>query len=112
MKRFTKRSGEMIWFVNPENHLKYEPCEMDSHCCRLVLEKLADYEDIERQKIIDDDNVNEIAQTIDKVFYELRDLLEADDVKGKDAIYDFRSALYDAFGIYDLRHTGIYNVED
>lgn len=89
MKRFTKRSGEMIWFVNPENHLKYEPCEMDSHCCRLVLEKLADYEDIERQKIIDDDNVNEIAQTIDKVFYELCDILEADEVKGKDAIYDF-----------------------
>lgn len=40
----------MIWFK--DQGLKIEPCEMNSHHCRMILEKLADYEDLEEQGLL------------------------------------------------------------
>lgn len=45
MERLTERLDKMIWFK--DQGLKIEPCEMNSHHCRMILEKLADYEDLE-----------------------------------------------------------------
>lgn len=50
MERLTERSDKMIWFK--DQGLKIEPCEMNSHHCRMILEKLADYEDLEEQGLL------------------------------------------------------------
>lgn len=47
MERLTQKSDEMIWFK--DQGLKIEPCEMNAHHYRMILEKLADYEDAEEQ---------------------------------------------------------------
>ena len=52
MKRLTKISDNgtgMIWFKDPDNNLQLEPCEMTTKDIRLVLEKLAYYENLEEQ---------------------------------------------------------------
>ena len=50
MERLTERSDKMIWFK--DQGLKIEPCEMNSHHCRMILEKLADYEDLEEHGLL------------------------------------------------------------
>lgn len=47
MERLTQKLDKMIWFK--DQGLKIEPCEMNAHHCRMILEKLADYEDLEEQ---------------------------------------------------------------
>ena len=50
MERLTQKSDKMIWLK--DQGLKIEPCEMNSHHCRMILEKLADYEDLEEQGLL------------------------------------------------------------
>lgn len=50
MERLTEKSDEMIWFK--DNGLKIEPCEMNVSHCRMILEKLADYEDAQEQGLL------------------------------------------------------------
>lgn len=50
MERLTEKLDKMIWFK--DQGLKIEPCEMNAHHCRMILEKLADYEDLEEQGLI------------------------------------------------------------
>lgn len=50
MERLTEKLDKMIWFK--DQGLKIEPCEMNSHHCRMILEKLADYEDLEEQGLL------------------------------------------------------------
>lgn len=50
MERLTQKSDKMIWLK--DQGLKIEPCEMNSHHCRMILEKLADYEDLEDQGLL------------------------------------------------------------
>lgn len=45
MERLTEKLDKMIWFK--DQGLKIEPCEMNAHHCRMILEKLATYEDLE-----------------------------------------------------------------
>jgi len=56
MKRLTKRGvglEGMIWFIDHENNeLALEPCEMSPHHNRLLLEKVAKYEDKEENDLI------------------------------------------------------------
>ena len=47
MERLTQKSDKMIWLK--DQGLKIEPCEMNAHHCRMILEKLAEYEDLEEQ---------------------------------------------------------------
>lgn len=52
MERLTERSknSDMVWFKDPENDdMRLEPCEMSAHHSRIVLERLAAYEDAEEQ---------------------------------------------------------------
>ena len=48
--RLTKRDGVMVWFTS-QNHkeLWLEPCEMSYHDNRIVIDRLAEYEDAEEQ---------------------------------------------------------------
>lgn len=50
MERLTEKSDKMIWFK--DQGLKIEPCEMNSHHCRMILEKLVDYEEAEEQGLL------------------------------------------------------------
>lgn len=50
MERLTQKSDKMIWLKDQD--LKIEPCEMNSHHCRMILEKLAEYEDLEEQGLL------------------------------------------------------------
>ena len=50
MEWLTQKSDKMIWLK--DQGLKIEPCEMNSHHCRMILEKLADYEDLEEQGLL------------------------------------------------------------
>ena len=50
MERLTKKSDKMIWFK--DHGLKIEPCGMNTHHCRMILEKLADYEEAEEQGLL------------------------------------------------------------
>lgn len=50
MERLTQKSDKMIWLKY--QGLKIEPCEMNSHHCRMILEKLAEYEDLEEQGLL------------------------------------------------------------
>lgn len=50
MERLTQKSDKMIWLK--DQGLKIEPCEMNSHHCRMILEKLADYEGLEEQGLL------------------------------------------------------------
>lgn len=51
MKRLTRSSGntDMVWFIDYENNIDLEPCEMNSHHVKLVIQKLAYYENLEEQ---------------------------------------------------------------
>lgn len=50
MERLTQKSDKMIWFK--DQGLKIEPCEMNAHHCRMILEQLADYEDADEQGLL------------------------------------------------------------
>lgn len=50
MERLTQKSDKMIW-LNDQG-LKIEPCEMNAHHCRMILEKLVDYEEAEEQGLL------------------------------------------------------------
>ena len=50
MERLTQKLDKMIWFK--DQGLKIEPCEMNTHHCRMILEKLADYEEAEEQGLL------------------------------------------------------------
>ena len=50
MERLTQKSDKMIWLK--DQGLKIEPCEMNAHHCRMILEKLADYEGLEEQGLL------------------------------------------------------------
>lgn len=50
MERLTEKLDKMIWFK--DQGLKIEPCEMNTHHCRMILEKLADYEEAEEQGLL------------------------------------------------------------
>lgn len=50
MERLTQKSDKMIWFK--DQGLKIEPCEMNAHHCRMILEKLVDYEEAEEQGLL------------------------------------------------------------
>lgn len=50
MERLTQKSDKMIWLK--DQGLKIEPCEMNTHHCRMILEKLADYEEAEEQGLL------------------------------------------------------------
>ena len=54
MDRLTKRSdsSDMIWFVDHATGLNLEPCEMSSTHARVVLTKLAEYEDMLEQNML------------------------------------------------------------
>ena len=47
MSRLTRKSlnSDMVWFVDHDNNMELEPCEMSPIHNRLVLQKLAEYED-------------------------------------------------------------------
>lgn len=52
MERLTERSANsnMVWFKDCENdNARLEPCEMNAHHNRMVIEKLSTYEDLEEQ---------------------------------------------------------------
>lgn len=52
MKRLTicSKNSDMVWFKDAENgNAHLEPCEMTAHHNRMVLDKLATYEDAEEQ---------------------------------------------------------------
>lgn len=52
MERLTERSANsnMVWFKDCENdNARVEPCEMNAHHNRMVIEKLSTYEDLEEQ---------------------------------------------------------------
>lgn len=53
MERLTERSANsnMVWFKDCENdNARLEPCEMNAHHNRMVIEKLSTYEGLEEQK--------------------------------------------------------------
>lgn len=50
MERLTQKLDKMIWLK--DQGLKIEPCEKNAHHCRMILEKLADYEDLEEQGLL------------------------------------------------------------
>ena len=50
MEILTQKSDKMIWFK--DQGLKIEPCEMNAHHCRMILEKLVDYEEAEEQSLL------------------------------------------------------------
>lgn len=50
MERLTQKSDKMIWLK--DQGLKIEPCEMNAHHCRMILEKLVDYEEAEEQGLL------------------------------------------------------------
>ena len=50
MERLTQKSDKMIWLK--VQGLKIEPCEMNAHHCRMILEKLVDYEEAEEQGLL------------------------------------------------------------
>ena len=50
MERLTQKSDKMIWLK--DQGLKIEPCEMNAHHCRMILEKLATYEELEEQGLL------------------------------------------------------------
>lgn len=50
MERLTEKLDKMIWFK--DQGLKIEPCEMNAHHCRMILEKLVDYEEAEEQGLL------------------------------------------------------------
>ena len=50
MERLTEKLDKMIWFK--DQGLKIEPCEMNAHHYRMILEKLAAYEDLEEQGLL------------------------------------------------------------
>lgn len=50
MERLTQKLDKMIWLK--DQGLIIEPCEMNAHHCRMILEKLADYEDLEEQGLL------------------------------------------------------------
>ena len=50
MERLTQKSDKMIWLK--DQGLKIEPCEMNAHHCRMILEKLVDYEDLEEHGLL------------------------------------------------------------
>lgn len=50
MERLTQKLDKMIWLK--DQGFKIEPCEKNAHHCRMVLEKLADYEDLEEQGLL------------------------------------------------------------
>lgn len=50
MERLTEKSDKMIWLK--DQGLKIEPCEMNAHHCRMILEKLVDYEEAEEQGLL------------------------------------------------------------
>ena len=55
MERLTIRSknSDMVWFKDAENgNAHLEPCEMTAHHNRMVLDKLATYEDAEEQGLL------------------------------------------------------------
>ena len=47
MNKLTRKSlkSDMIWFVDHKNNMELEPCEMSAAHNRLVLQKLAEYEE-------------------------------------------------------------------
>lgn len=47
MRRLTRKSlkTDMVWFVDHSNNMELEPCEMSPIHNRLVLQKLAEYEE-------------------------------------------------------------------
>lgn len=65
MERLTQKSDKMIWLK--DQGLKIEPCEMNSHHCRMILEKLAEYEDLEERlhKIFGEESTFSLADVID-----------------------------------------------
>lgn len=65
MERLTQKSDKMIWLK--DQGLKIEPCEMNSHHCRMILEKLAEYEDLEERlhKIFGEKSAFSLADVID-----------------------------------------------
>lgn len=55
MERLTKRSknSDMVWFKDAENgNISLEPCELTAHHNRMMLDKLAAYEDAEEQGLL------------------------------------------------------------
>ena len=50
MERLTQKLDKMIWLK--DQGLKIEPCEMNAHHCRMILEKLATYEELEEQGLL------------------------------------------------------------
>lgn len=53
--RLTERSknSDMVWFKDPENDdMRLEPCELTAHHNRMMLDKLAAYEDAEEQGLL------------------------------------------------------------
>ena len=51
MERITRKSQntDMIWFIDHENNIDLEPCEMQPNHIRLILQKLAYYEDLKEE---------------------------------------------------------------
>lgn len=52
MERLTEKAAnsDMVWFKDTENEgIRLEPCEMTAHHNRMMLDKLAAYEDAEEQ---------------------------------------------------------------
>jgi len=53
MDRLTKTSAnsDMVWFVDHDRQINLEPCEMEPQHSRLVIQKLAQYENMEEQSL-------------------------------------------------------------
>lgn len=51
MERLTRKSlsTDMVWFVDHDNNMDLEPCEMSYRHNKLAIQKLARYEDLEEQ---------------------------------------------------------------
>jgi hypothetical protein len=51
MERLTRKSSntDMVWFVDHDNNMELEPCEMSYTHNKLAIQKLAEYEDLEEQ---------------------------------------------------------------
>ncbi len=85
MERLTQKSDKMIWFK--DQGLKIEPCEMNAHHYRMILEKLADYEDAEEQGLLVrlPDGLN---RTLYQINYSWTECTEYGEEYNKCEIYD------------------------
>lgn len=112
MDRLTRKSqnSEMVWFIDHNNDLNLEPCEMTSGDSGKAIRKLAYYEDLEEQGALtgervfkEEDFTKEQLQLLRMAFKLVGDVVEMQrydnyDVYMCNELYRLKEKL----GIYDI----------